>query len=242
MKHYREKIYGRYLEARGDQDGPDERELRGRIHSLRRIVRRYFPGDRSISVVDLGCGYGAFVHVAQEAGYANVWGIDQSLQQVDAARRLRIAGVRHGDLQGTLRAQADETLDIVVMLDVIEHMTKPELAVIVDEVRRALRPGGKWIIHAPNAESPFFGRIRYGDFTHEQAFTCTSITQLLLASGFTQIVCDEDGPVIHGASSAMRWLVWRMIRFCLRIYLAAETGSAGRNVILTQNLFAVATK
>ena len=36
---------------------------------------------------------------------------------------------------------------------------------------RALKPGGRWILHTANAESPFYGRVRYGDITHEQAFT-----------------------------------------------------------------------
>ena len=99
-----------------------------------------------------------------------------------------------------------------------------------------------WIIHVPNGESPFGGRSRFGDFTHEQAFTRGSLTQLLLASGFATVACYEDAPAAHGAKSRLRALLWRLIRLALRLYLAVETGDTGRNAIFSQNLLAVAVK
>jgi SAM-dependent methyltransferase len=63
------------------------------------------------------------------------------------------------------------SLDAVIAFDVLEHFGRDELIPLVDAVHRVLRPGGRWIIHVPNGESPFFGSIRYGDLTHELAFT-----------------------------------------------------------------------
>lgn len=243
MTGYRDRIYRQYIEARGTASAPpDVAELDARSHTLQRVVSRYFPANRDASVLDLGCGYGALVRAAHECGYRGTWGVDRSAQQVAAATRLGITGVREGDLVATLQAQPDASHDVIVTFDVIEHLTKDEIVALADDVRRVLRPGGRWIIHAPNAESPMFGRIRYGDFTHEQAFTRFSISQLLLSSGFKQVMCEEDGPVVHGAKSAARWLLWKFLRGCLRIYLAAETGSVDREAIFTQNLIAVATK
>lgn len=131
---------------------------------------------------------------------------------------------------------------MVIAFDVIEHFTRDELLPFVDEVHRVLKPGGRWIIHVPNGESPFFGSIRYGDMTHELAFTRTSLAQLLLASGFTEMRSFEVQPVVHGAKSALRWLLWRGFRSLLRLYIAAETGDAGGGHIFSQNLLAVAVK
>lgn len=136
----------------------------------------------------------------------------------------------------------DASRDAVVSFDVVEHFRKDELLSFVDEVRRVLRPGGRWIIHTVNGESPFFGRIRYGDFTHEMAFTRESMSQLLLSSGFERVQCFEDTPVPHGVKSSVRWLLWKGIRGGLRLWLAVETGDSGRSAIFTQNLLAVATK
>ncbi len=48
--------------------------------------------------------------------------------------------------------------------------------------------------------------------------------------------------VAHGLKSAVRWLLWRVIRMILRMYLAVETGDTGVRTILTRNLLAVAVK
>jgi cyclopropane fatty-acyl-phospholipid synthase-like methyltransferase len=149
-------------------------------------------------------------------GYSNVRGVDGSPEQVAAARRLGINGVEQGDVMETLAQAPDKALDCVVAFDLIEHFTKDELIGLVDEVRRVLKPGGRWIIHTPNAESPFGSRMLFGDFTHELAFTRTSVSQILLSSGFSKVGCHEDRPVPHGLKSVGRLILWQCIRAILR--------------------------
>lgn len=206
------------------------------------LVSRHFPADREAAVLDIGCGYGALIYTARQLGYRNVRGVDDSPEQVEAARRLGINGVDKGDLRDALEAQADASLDVVVAFDVIEHFTREELLPLVDQVYRVLKPNGRWILHVPNAESPFGGRMRYGDLTHELAFTRMSLSQLLLSSGFSSVRCFEDVPVVHGAKSALRWVLWKGFRGALRLYIAAETGDASGEHIFSQNMLAVATK
>jgi 2-polyprenyl-3-methyl-5-hydroxy-6-metoxy-1,4-benzoquinol methylase len=209
---------------------------------LQALVHRHFPGDKAAAILDLGCGHGALIYVARQMGYRNVEGVDGSPEQVAAAERLGIEGVCLGDARKTLAEQADGSLDAVVCFDLIEHFTKDELIELLDEVYRVLKPGGRWIIHTPNAESPFGNRMFFWDFTHELAFTRTSLAQLLLSSGFREVNCYEDRPVPHGLKSAVRRLLWYGIRGLLRFYLAVETGDMGRNAIFSQNLLAVAVK
>jgi cyclopropane fatty-acyl-phospholipid synthase-like methyltransferase len=63
-------------------------------------------------------------------------------------------------------------------MDVIEHLTRQELFDLLDSVYRVLAPGGVCLVHVPNAEGLYGMRIRYGDFTHELAFSeiCESDT------------------------------------------------------------------
>lgn len=240
---YRSRIYGSYVSGRTDTLAPDSlMGLAPRLPYLRWLVRTCMPADRAAAILDIGCGHGAILHALQQAGYRNARGVDGSAEQVQAAARLGIAGVQQGDLMQALRDTADASLDVVIAFDVIEHFTKAELIPLVDEVYRVLKPGGRWIVHAPNAEGPFGSRIRHGDFTHELAFTRTSLGQLLRASGFAQVGCFEDRPVPHGVKSLVRWLFWRMFRAALLFYLAVETGSLDRRVVLSQNLLAVAGK
>jgi cyclopropane fatty-acyl-phospholipid synthase-like methyltransferase len=218
----------------------DDRGLRAPY--IRHLIREHFPPNREAKILDLGCGSGTLLHFLLQAGYRELSGVDVSSDQVAAARELSIEGVREGDIGEILYRIDNESLDVVVTFDVIEHMTKPELLEFADEVYRILRKAGRWIIHAPNAASPFGSRVRYADWTHEQAFTKESLEQLLKAVGFEEVHCYEDHPIVHGMKSAIRWLIWKVVRGVLRVYWMAETGDIGQDCIFSQNLLAVATK
>lgn len=243
MNELRSRIYRRYVHARNSSLAPATAEgFAPRASSLRRIIEKHFPADRAISVLDLGCGHGAMIYFLRRAGYSNVLGVDVSPEQVAEAARLGIDGIHQGELLDVLRDLPPHSQDVVIAFDVIEHFGKDELLTFVDEVVRVLKPGGRWLIHAPNGESPFAGAIRYGDMTHEQAFTRISLPQLLLSSGFTRVECHESGPVPAGIKSLIRWIIWRAICLLLRVWTAAETGDLGQNAIFTRNLLAVAYK
>ena len=240
---WRTRIYNSYVTGRQQELAPDSLTgLKPRLPMLQKLVRRHLPPDKNAHILELGCGHGALIHVARQMGYRNVSGIDGSPEQVAAARRLKIEGVEQGDVMETLTQTPDKVLDCVVAFDLIEHFTKDELIGLVDEVCRVLKPGGRWIIHTPNAESPFGNRMLFWDFTHELAFTRTSLSQLLLSSGFLKVGCYEDRPVPHGLKSLVGWTLWQCIRGILRLYLAAETGDTGRDAIFSQNLLCVAFK
>ncbi|MCA9467338.1 MAG: class I SAM-dependent methyltransferase [Nitrospira sp.] len=242
MSIYRERIYQHYVTARHIPLAPASLSgLSSRAPYLNKVIHEHFPSDRRATVIDLGCGHGALVHFAVTAGYQNVVGVDRSPEQVQEARRLGIPGVREGDLLETLASLSDESVDVLIAFDVIEHFTKDEFVLFVDEVHRVLRKGGKWILHTPNGESPLAGRMRYGDFTHEQAFTRTSLAQILMASGFARVSCYEDAPVPHGFKSAVRFILWKVFRGGFRLLVAAETGVLDEGVF-SQNFLAVVVK
>jgi SAM-dependent methyltransferase len=238
---YRERIYRHYVDAATRRLAPETLAgLAPRRPYLERLVARHFPAGKDAAVLDLGCGHGALIHVAREAGYTDLVGIDNSPAQVAAAKQLGIHGVHHGDLFEAIRSLPDMSRDVIVAFDVIEHFTKDELIDVTDEVLRVLKPGGRWIVHVPNGVSLFAGASRYDDLTHELSFTCESLTQLTLASGFRSAAFFEDEPVAHGIKSAARLVLWKMMRALLRFYLTVETGAA--QPVLTQNMLAVAIK
>ena len=242
--NYRARIYERYvgLNAGCAARAESAADSAPGHPYLAKVIRDHFPADRAAKILDLGCGEGGFLRALRQHGYTDLTGIDRSPEQVAVAARRGEAGVRLGDVLIDAAALPDASHDVIIAFDVIEHLKREELLVLADNVRRALRPGGRWMLHLPNAESPFFGRIRYGDVTHEQAFTRGSLRQILLAAGFASVRCFEDAPVVHGVKSAARFAVWKMIRLGLRVYLAAETGETGPEPIFSQNLLAVAER
>jgi SAM-dependent methyltransferase len=239
---YRERVYGRYVEAAREAVAPASiAELAPRLPYLERLVRQHFPPRLDAAILDLGCGHGALIHVARGLGYTNIGGIDGSPSQVEAAKRLGIEGVRYGNMFEVARALPDASLDAAISFDVIEHLDRDEIIQLTDEIVRALKPGGRWIVHVPNGASPFAGAALYSDLTHETAFTAESMTQLALSSGFSEVAFAEDEPVAHGLKSTLRLVLWKMIRAGLRFYLRVETGAVAHPV-LTQNFLAVLTK
>ncbi len=241
MEDYRTRVYGQYVRARQETLAPQTLAgLGSRAPYLKNLIRDHFPSNSDAIIFEVGCGHGALIHFANEAGYKNSGGVDRSSQQVAEAHRLGIDGVTEGDLMRALEALPDGSLDVLVAFDVMEHFTKSEVVRFVDQAVRVLRQGGRWIIHAPNGESPFVGRAFYGDFTHETAFTSGSLAQLLKSSGFSDVKSYEDAPIVHGVKSGLRAILWMAIRNFLRLYLAVETGS-GRG-IFSQNFLTVAVK
>lgn len=242
-EEYRERIYNHYVMAREKPLAPDNLAgLKPQAPYLRRLIDRYFPKDPKASILDLGCGYGAILYFAHQAGYTNIRGIDNSPEQIQASVNLGIEGVEEGNLIDMLSKLCDSSQDCIITFDVIEHFTKEELIPFVDNIFRVLKPEGHWIIHTSNGGSPFFGWKHFGDFTHEVVFTRISLAQLLISSGFKTLQCYEDEPIPHGIKSAIRWFLWKVIRSILRIYIAIETGNTGKGAIFSQVFLAVASK
>ena len=243
MSDYRKRIYDTYASARRQPYVPDTLEdLKPRRPYLKRLIRDTFPHDRNSAILDLGCGWGGLIHLARQEGYQNIRGVDRSEEQVAAAKNLSIDGVERGDAIEALAKEKIAAIDCLVTFDLIEHFNRNELISLVDEAHRVLNDNGCWIIHTPNAESPFGMRIRYGDLTHELAFTQSSLSQLLLSSGFSIVDCYEDQPIPHGVKSTIRFFLWKVIRRLLFSYIIIETGDTDSDAIFSQNFLAVAYK
>jgi SAM-dependent methyltransferase len=239
---WKEILYQSYLSSGHVRytGGSAEEFLRGRRAYLQSIIRKHFPSNRESRVLDIGCGHGALLYFLRREGFNNLRGTDGSREQVELSRRLEITGVELGEGEEFLRACAGESVDVVALFDVLEHLTRQEAFELVLEVRRVLSPGGLCIGHVPNAGGIFGSLIRYGDLTHEQAFTAASIRQMFGALGFSETRCFEDKPVVHGVTSLGRRVLWELGTAPFRLLYSAETGGTGP--ILSQNLLFLATR
>jgi SAM-dependent methyltransferase len=204
------------------------------------FVAKRIPRDRATRIVDLGCGQASLLHSLWRAGYRNISGVEISGEQIEVARRFGLP-VEQGTIENFLSQTEDCSVDVVLAIDVLEHTTREELLRLLDAIVRKLKPGGKCIAHVPNAEGIHGMGIRYGDLTHEQAFTKKSLEQILAAVGFTGIQCFEDKPLVQGAFSLARRIVWDLGTIPHRVLLAAETGFL-RGALLSRNIFVEAQR
>ncbi|HEU5280323.1 MAG TPA: class I SAM-dependent methyltransferase [Gaiellaceae bacterium] len=153
----------------------------------RDLFRRYVggPGRR---VLDLGCRDGAL-----SATYAQgneIVGVDADREALAEAEQLGIE-THWADLDDSLPF-ADESFDVVVAGELLEHLRDPRR--VVADVRRVLRPGGTFVASVPNAYR-LKNRVRFAlgrkpeeDPTHLQMFAPSDVRTLL--AGF-------DEPRLH---------------------------------------------
>ncbi len=98
-------------------------------------------------VLDLGCGAGDLVHWLVEHGY-DAEGVEPSDDVAELARERGLT-VRTGTLDDLIAgAQTPPAYDAVVMLNVLEHVPRPEE--LLRAIRGVLVPGGLLFVRVPN--------------------------------------------------------------------------------------------
>jgi len=244
MKNYRKKIYKYYLNSSGQDSMPRGIEKTSLQEPFfKNIIGNYFPKDKGIKIVEIGCGQGSFQYFIQQAGYKNSIGVDGSQDQITESKKLNIQHVIFGDLVEYIKKLDDSSLDLLIAIDVIEHFTKEELSDLIDSMYRVLKKDSMIITHQPNGESPFGGGIRYGDFTHELTFTRNSIAQIFLSSGFSRVRSYEDTPIAHGLKSYVRLVLWKyLVKPIYKFLLIVESGGVDKGIILTKNFLTIVEK
>ncbi len=239
--NYRDKFYSKYISSHTAHlySEPTLTEIKRQFPILQRYFWKFLPKDKDVKIIDLGCGYGGLVYWLQEFGYSNIEGIDVSIEQVEAAKKLGIKNINQADFRDFLKNKKD-FYDIIFMRDILEHFTKNEILDVLEIVYKSLRNNGVIIIQVPNAKNLFSGRLRYGDFTHEVSFTEHSIKQVLSVSGFKSVSIKGTYPIVHGVKSLIRFILWKIIELFIRCYFLIESGT-GKG-IFSQNLIAAARK
>lgn len=106
------------------------------------LLEKY--ADRGSRILDIGCGAGLLMKELREKGYA-VQGVDYSDLAVAYCHSKGLTDVRQGS--ATSLPFADNSLDVVLLLDVLEHIQDDKAAIA--EARRVLKTNGLIIVFAP---------------------------------------------------------------------------------------------
>ena len=194
---YRKRIFDAY--ASGVQhSGPvfDEAAAAAWAVPYRTYLRGWLPNDKGAAILDVACGGGRLLYLLKTLGYRQLDGVDISPEQVTLAKQVA-RNVTLGE-GGEFLQRNQGTFDVVFAIDIIEHLEKDEVLAFLDGCRDALRKDGRIVLQTPNADSPFFGSMRYADFTHETCFTEQALRTLLEMAGFVEIEARECAPVSHG--------------------------------------------
>jgi glycosyltransferase involved in cell wall biosynthesis len=177
-------------------------------------------------VLDLGCGPG---HVARECERlgVRVTAVDRVPPALGAASRF----VEH-DLEAGPPPLAPSAFDVVLLLDVLEHLAEPELFLLALRARSASAPGGqspRVVITTPNVAfvavrlNLLLGRFNYAergilDITHRRLFTKRSLLVALEECGYDVEEVEGIGVPFQavlsgGLGRVLGWLADRLAGF-----------------------------
>ena len=112
------------------------------------------------SLLDIGCGSGAFLHSAQSHGFVP-HGMDMSARAVQIVQKQYGYSVRQGGIGEDI--WEGHRFDFVTMFHVLEHLPDPRLG--LKYAGNLLQPGGTLVIQVPNitsVQARLFGNRWYG--------------------------------------------------------------------------------
>jgi len=161
-----------------------------------RQIRQFVPSFVGKEIADLGCGHEAtFTRtVLNEVSKAVL--VDVALAS-DLKAHAKVQAIE-GGLPESLLVLPDASLDVVMLVSVLEHLQEPLRA--LQEIRRLLRPGGTCLVNVPS----WRGR-RYLEFSafklglspaaemddHKMYYDVRDLWPLLVQAGFlpSEISC-----------------------------------------------------
>jgi SAM-dependent methyltransferase len=213
-----------------------------------RILKPHLPLNPDSAVLDVGCGMGFALESLRQLGYRHLEGFDTDNNQVALAQKGGLPVVWAENPLSFLAERAGSK-DLILCLDVLEHVPKTGQLGFASAIRQALKPGGRLILTVPNASAALASRWRYIDWTHETSFTEHSIDFLLFNSGFSKIsvFASEFGVrpkwIFLPRKSTLLWALFQFYRLWRRGEMIAELGpEQGRAIPLSLNLLVVADR
>jgi len=234
---YRDQFYKNYYQTQASRySGASEAErIREAQTALTKEVLPLLPLGKDVSILELGCGHGTLLSLLQKSGYAGAKGIDISADQVEKAQDLGVENVQCSDIEKYL-SNSTESYDVIIGIDIIEHLTKSELLSILELIRGRLNPGGRVIFRTPNCDAPLGTTFYFGDFTHDIYLNYFSAEQIMLTMRFKAI---QIAPSYIGVSNPLknffRAILWFKLKVWWKMVLFAS-GRSSKKVIFTPNL------
>jgi ubiquinone/menaquinone biosynthesis C-methylase UbiE len=152
------------------------------------------------TVVDLGCGIGRVARYVAP-GCATLWAVDAS------DRMLQLASHHMSDqsnvqyvtcVDTAFPAVPSASVDLAYALLVLQHLEREDAFLLLEELRRVIRPGGVAVVTYPNLLSDvylasFLDYVRQGQVTNParaRIYTPQEVERLVPAAGFEIIDLD----------------------------------------------------
>jgi len=168
---------------------PDQLLTERKIREYKELyIDKYFPKDKTVKVLDLGCSYGLFLAACKKLGYTNYEGVDFDSEAVNyATEEFGLTNIFKDDIFSFLSSRPNGNYDIITAFNLIEHVKKEQVMGLLSLISDKIKRGGSIYIEVPNGDSPIGIHTFYSDITHEFAYTEKLMRRILKVAGFEGI-------------------------------------------------------
>ncbi|MFA5872185.1 MAG: class I SAM-dependent methyltransferase [Parcubacteria group bacterium] len=174
-----------YKNLYSDQNNLGNLAKNPRIQSMLEIINRANPKDKNI--LDIGCYDGTFLSLIKNRNN-NFFGLEASDWGAEKARQKGIEVNQYFFNGSAGLPYEDEFFDVITAGEIVEHIFDTDF--FLEEIARALKPGGKFLLSTPNIAS--FGR------------------RLLLLAGKNPII--EISPNESDSSGHIRYFTFKTLK------------------------------
>lgn len=181
-----------------------------KFNLLKNALEKIEPGTR---ILDIGCGKCDFLLTLKKFfPEANYFGCD--IAPIDEFTEKEIE-FKKFNLNEKELPYPDNFFDIVIMIDLLEHVSNPEK--VLKETRRILKNGGKFFLHVPTEKESFIfyriwcrltGTEYKRDFgEHTQCFTRQELLSFLKNNDFLPISIRYNYHLIGGVRDTLKFIL-----------------------------------
>ena len=167
-----------------------EDQFRGSPEEVEDRLKYYLPFLNELNpdskILDLGSGRGDWLRLLNKEGF-KPHGVEVNAVFAESTRREGF-DVSHSDMMVYLGGQADDSLDLVTVFHLIEHINPDKLISLLNEIKRTLKPGGRVFIETPSSENIVVAACNfYADPTHLKPVNPHTLMFILKNMGFIDL-------------------------------------------------------
>ena len=228
-----------HLKGVGDDHLSFDRKIEYFKYNLQKYIRNT---KKDFAVLEIGPGRGAMISFLNKLNIANIDIVDNDKavnQYISKSFKINKAHLSSDIAKLKSKLQ---TYDLVLMLQVFEHMPKSQYKTVIKTLYSALKPKGKIIMMVPNGGNPLNMMERYSDLQHENAFTENSLRELPMYCGINsaEILIEPYRIPPVSIVNVLRIMAQQILHFVIRSMLVLNGGVYQR--IMTPNITLVISK
>ncbi len=114
-----------------------------------KAIQKQFPGNKTISILDAGCGTGGLLIFLRNNGFSNLRGFDVSEFAEEACKRKNL-DVFKASLTEVSAHFEPETMDVISCCDALYFLNLEDQKKTLEDFHNILKPGGILLLNLPS--------------------------------------------------------------------------------------------